>query len=63
MDIIFDYKDYFIIEKNFSEYIVISYINDVKGFEDFLIKEGLVKDLLGVRWFCLVCNYIFYLDN
>ncbi|MBG0762995.1 tyrosine-type recombinase/integrase [Acholeplasma laidlawii] len=63
MDIISDYKDYLIIEKNFSEHTAISYINDVKGFEDFLIKEGLAKDLLGARRPRLARNYISYLDN
>lgn len=63
MDMISDYKDYLIIEKNFSEHTAISYINDVKGFEDFLIKEGLAKDLLGARRPRLARNYISYLDN
>ena len=63
MDIISDYKDYLIIEKNFSEHTAISYINDVKGFEDFLIKEGLAKDLLGARRPRLARNYLSYLDN
>ena len=63
MDIISDYKDYLIIEKNFSEHTAISYINDVKGFEDFLIKEGLAKDLLSARRPRLARNYISYLDN
>src|SRR5690554_3967311 len=63
MDLIALYKDYLMIEKNYSEHTAISYINDIKGFESFLINEGFAKDLLGANRPRLARNYISYLDN
>lgn len=63
MDILSDYKDYLTIEKNFSKHTTISYINDVRGFENFILNEGLAKDLLGAKRPRLARNYISYLDN
>ena len=35
------YKQYLITERNYSEYTVNSYIDDICGFKDFLTEEGL----------------------
>jgi len=63
MDILSSYKDFLTIEKNYSEHTSKSYINDILGFQKFLIDEGFAKDLLGATRPRLARNYISYLDN
>lgn len=63
MDVLVLYKDYLMIEMNYSEDTVISYLNDVEQFERFLKTEGLADSLLGATRERLARNYISYLDN
>ncbi len=63
MEILKSYEDYLAIEKNYSVHTVKSYLNDIKGFEAFLIKEKLAKDLLDARRERLARNYLSSLDN
>src|SRR5690606_27853373 len=63
MDVLVLYKDYLMIEMNYSEDTVISYLNDVEQFEQFLKTEGLADSLLGATRERLARNYISYLDN
>ena len=62
-DILQRYHDYLMIEKNYSEHTAQSYITDIKGFEAFIIGEGLAKDLLSVNRPRLARNYISFLDT
>src|SRR5690554_4713028 len=62
-DILQRYHDYLMIEKNYSEHTAQSYITDIKGFEAFIINEGLAKDLLSVNRPRLARNYISFLDT
>lgn len=63
MDVILLYQDYLLVEKNYSEETVKSYINDIKGFEKFLLDEELAEGLTDARRERLARNYISYLDN
>ncbi|MBN3491199.1 tyrosine-type recombinase/integrase [Acholeplasma equirhinis] len=57
------YKDYLLVEKNYSLDTVKSYLNDIESFKNFLMNEGLAKDLLDARRERLARNFISYLDN
>ncbi|WP_162146952.1 site-specific tyrosine recombinase/integron integrase [Acholeplasma granularum] len=63
MDILRNYEDYLLIEKNYSEHTIKNYIIDIKGFESFLINEGFADSLLGATRIRLARNYLSYLDN
>ncbi|CCV63848.1 predicted integrase [Alteracholeplasma palmae J233] len=57
------FKQYLEVEKNYSEHTIISYIDDIKYFENFIINEELAENLLGVRRERLARNYISFLDE
>lgn len=63
MDVIALYQDYLSVEKNYSLDTVKSYINDIKGFEKFILDEGLASGLLDATRERLARNYISFLDN
>ncbi|WP_162164077.1 tyrosine-type recombinase/integrase [Acholeplasma hippikon] len=63
MDAILLYQDYLLVEKNYSIETVKSYINDIKGFANFLETEELARDLLDARRERLARNYVSYMDN
>jgi integrase/recombinase XerC len=63
MNVVELFKDYLIAQKNYSEDTVISYLNDVHQFEQFILKEGFAKDLMDVRRDRLARNFISHLDN
>lgn len=63
MDLESLYKDYLLVEKNYSKDTVKSYLNDIETFKNFLINEGLAKDLLDAKRERLARNFVSYLDN
>lgn len=63
IDIIENFKTYLTDEKNYSPHTVVSYIEDVKEFEAFILTEELAPNLLGVRRERLARNYISSLDK
>lgn len=63
MDVIALYQDYLSVEKNYSLDTVKSYINDIKGFEKFILDEDLASGLLDATRERLARNYISFLDN
>ena len=44
------YKDYLLKEKNYSAHTVIAYYNDVSEFENFIVDEFQMDDLVGVNY-------------
>ncbi|HLT00408.1 MAG TPA: tyrosine-type recombinase/integrase [Acholeplasma sp.] len=63
MDVENLFKDYLLVEKNYSEDTVKSYLNDIETFKNFLINEELAKDLLDARRERLARNFVSYLDT
>src|SRR5690554_2058062 len=63
MDIKDHYKDYLIIEKNYSYKTVISYLNDITEFENFILSEQLANNLLNAKRERLARNYLIHLDT
>ncbi|MFA5692651.1 MAG: tyrosine-type recombinase/integrase [Acholeplasmataceae bacterium] len=63
MDIKDHYKDYLIIEKNYSYKTVISYLNDITEFENFILSEQLANGLLNAKRERLARNYLIHLDT
>ncbi len=63
MDILKHYEDYLLIEKNYSKDTIISYLNDIKEFEDFIIGEDLARSLLDAKRERLARNYLIHLDK
>lgn len=63
MDILSLYTNHLVVEKNYSSDTVKSYLNDIKGFENFLVTEGFAGSLLDATRDRLARNYISYLDN
>ena len=62
MSIISDYKSYLLIEKNYSDNTITSYMKDIADFENFIHKEELAKDLLDVTRERLGRHYLSFLD-
>lgn len=52
-----------LIEKNYADNTAVSYLHDVKDFSDFIIREELAEDLLGVRRERLARHYLSYLEE
>lgn len=63
MDYLQAFKDYLSIERNYAENTVINYLRDVKDFSDYIIREELAEDLLGVRRERLARHYLSYLET
>lgn len=63
MDYIDAFKNHLSVEKNYAENTVINYLRDVKEFSDFIKREELAKDLLGVTRERLGRHYLSYLDQ
>ena len=49
MDLFEQFKSYLEVEKNYATNTVINYLRDVKDFSDFIQREELASDVLGVR--------------
>ena len=57
------FKTYLSVEKNYASNTVLNYLRDVKDFSDFIIREELAEDLLGVTRERLGRHYLSYLDS
>lgn len=62
MDLIGSFKNHLLIEKNYSEYTVKSYVRDILDFENFLKQEGLADGLLDATRDRLGRHYLSHLD-
>ena len=63
MNVLDAFKDHLLIEKNYAENTVLNYLRDVKDFSDFIIREELASDLLGVKRERLGRHYLSYLES
>lgn len=63
MDVLQSFKNYLLIERNYADNTVISYLRDVKDFSDFITREQLAENLLGVKRERLGRHYLSYLDE
>lgn len=63
MEILTLYEDYLTVQKNYSKDTVISYLNDINGFNKFIDDNKLARDLTDVTRERLARNYISYLDQ
>lgn len=63
MDVLQAFKNHLLIEKNYADNTAINYLLDVKDFSDFIIREELAEDLLGVRRERLARHYLSYLEE
>jgi integrase/recombinase XerC len=62
LSLISDYKSYLLIEKNYSDNTITSYMKDIADFENFIHTEELAKDLLDVTRERLGRHYLSFLD-
>ncbi|PKK96740.1 MAG: integrase [Tenericutes bacterium HGW-Tenericutes-3] len=63
MQIIDDFKNHLLIEKNYSEYTVTSYVKDIHDFESFIKREELASGLLDAKRERLGRHFLSYLDE
>jgi len=63
LDLVLDFKNYLLIEKNYAENTITSYMKDIKDFEDFIMREELADGLLDVRRERLGRHYLAFLDG
>jgi len=63
LDVVLDFKNYLLIEKNYAENTITSYMKDIKDFEDFIIREELADGLLDVTRERLGRHYLAFLDG
>lgn len=63
MDVLQAFKNHLLVEKNYADNTAINYLLDVKDFSDFIIREELAEDLLGVRRERLARHYLSYLEE
>lgn len=57
------YYDYLVSIKNYSIQTAISYVNDIRQFEAFILSEELAEDLLSVSRERIARNYLSHLDS
>lgn len=57
------FKTYLMVEKNYATNTVFNYLRDVKDFSDFIQREELAEDLLGVTRERLGRHYLSYLEG
>ncbi|NLK12694.1 MAG: tyrosine recombinase [Candidatus Phytoplasma sp.] len=63
IDVVDNFKTYLTVEKNYSNHTIQSYIEDVKEFENFILREDLAPSLLKATRERLARNYISSLDE
>ncbi|MFH0766720.1 MAG: site-specific tyrosine recombinase/integron integrase [Bacillota bacterium] len=63
MTYIDDFKNHLLIEKNYADNTIISYLRDIHDFQSFIQKEELAKDLLDVTRERLGRHFLSYLDE
>ena len=63
MDLFEQFKSYLEVEKNYATNTVINYLRDVKDFSDFIQREELASDVLGVRRERLARHYLSHLES
>jgi integrase/recombinase XerC len=63
LDVVLDFKNYLLIEKNYADHTVTSYMKDIKDFEDFIQREELARGLLDVTRERLGRHYLAFLDS
>jgi len=63
MTYIDDFKNHLMIEKNYAENTVISYLRDIHDFQSFIEREELASDLLDVTRERLGRHFLSYLDE
>jgi integrase/recombinase XerC len=63
LDVLQAFKNHLLVEKNYADNTAINYLLDVKDFSDFIIREELAEDLLGVRRERLARHYLSYLEE
>lgn len=63
MNLFEQFKSYLEVEKNYATNTVLNYLRDVKDFSDFIQREELASDVLGVRRERLARHYLSYLES
>jgi len=63
MKIFEEYQNYLSLNKNYSIHTVEAYLNDIKHFNDYVIKEELADNLLGIRKDRIVRYYLASLSD
>ncbi len=63
MTYIDDFKDYLLIEKNYADNTITSYLRDIHDFQSFIKNEELANDLLDVTRERLGRHFLSYLDT
>lgn len=63
MNYIDDFKNYLMIEKNYAENTIVSYLKDIHDFQSFIEREELASDLLDVTRERLGRHFLSYLDE
>ncbi|MBN2300204.1 MAG: tyrosine-type recombinase/integrase [Acholeplasmataceae bacterium] len=58
-----DFKNYLLVEKNYADNTVTSYLRDIHDFQSFIKNEELAKDLLDVTRERLGRHFLAYLDE
>ena len=62
-EVVLDFKNYLLIEKNYADNTITSYLKDIKDFEDFIKREELADGLLDVTRERLGRHYLAFLDG
>lgn len=57
------FSNYLKYERNFSNHTVISYTNDCREFEEFILREGFSDNIINVKRDRIARNYISYLHD
>lgn len=63
MTYIDDFKNYLMIEKNYSDHTIVSYLKDIHDFQSFIKREELASDLLDVTRERLGRHFLSSLDE
>ncbi len=63
MTYIDDFKNYLMIEKNYADNTIISYLKDIHDFQSFIEREELASDLLDAKRERLGRHFLSYLEE
>ncbi len=63
MTYIDDFKNYLMIEKNYADNTIVSYLKDIHDFQSFIEREELASDLLDAKRERLGRHFLSYLEE
>jgi integrase/recombinase XerC len=63
LECVSQFKNYLLIEKNYADHTITSYLKDIQDFESFILREELAENLLDVTRERLGRHYLAFLDT